>query len=106
MSLLPFAFTAYVLRPASHKSGFTICLLHSDIWVLSVSGKGNKPWIGVITTHESMLGACLVLDLEVGLGHTRYIQAENKEEQKPKILWSKLVCSKESRTDKRGETTF
>lgn len=48
-----------------------------------------------------MLVAHLVLDLELDLGQTSYIKAENKKERKPRILWSQLVCSKE--TEQIGE---
>lgn len=48
-----------------------------------------------------MLVAHLVLDLELDLGQTTYIKAENKKERKPRILWSQLVRSKE--TEQIGE---
>lgn len=54
-------------------------------------------------THKSMLGACPVLELELGSGQMMYIRAEVKE-QKSRILWRKLVCRKNRNRQKRRFT--
>lgn len=55
-------------------------------------------------THKSMLGACPVLELELGSWQMTYIRAEVKVEQKSRILWRKLVCRNNRNRQKRRFT--
>lgn len=43
---------------------------------------------------------------EVGFVQKRYTQVLLKEEQQPRIFWSKMVCSEVNRTDRGREITL
>lgn len=87
----------HLIHPISSQSQIQFTL-----WVLSTSGKSNtKTQTDIITTYESMLGTCPVLELELVSWQMRYILAEVKAKQKPRILQRKSVGREEKRTEKR-----